>query len=169
MKATKLYLCEDILRWPKFFLGLPCQQEKLLPRPEGGNPDLLQLLVSEGGEGGQIDLVTHKDVRVPGFPLINTVQVKGQLLVQTKRKREHNHHLKMDLYSTHLESPWLARSTGKPSPMYFSLLFSRPSLPINVIMLIVFEICYLPAIMESPRVLMDVPNQSLLEATCRCS
>ena len=52
---------------PEFLLGLPCQQQQFLPRAKGGNPDLFQLLISEGGEGGQVDFVAHKYVRVPKF------------------------------------------------------------------------------------------------------
>ena len=58
---------KDNLSSAEFLLGLPCQQEQLLPRAKGGNPNLLQLLVSERGKGGQVDLVAHKDVRVPAL------------------------------------------------------------------------------------------------------
>ena len=51
----------------KLLLGLSCQRQQLLPRPKSGNSNLLQLLISEGGKSGQVDLVTHKYVGVPAF------------------------------------------------------------------------------------------------------
>ena len=35
----------------ELLLGLPGQQKQLLPGPKGGDPDLLELLVGQGGEG----------------------------------------------------------------------------------------------------------------------
>ena len=48
----------------ELFLGLSGEKEKLLPSAKGRNPDLLKLLVSQCGEGLEVDLVTEEDISV---------------------------------------------------------------------------------------------------------
>ena len=48
----------------KLFLDLPSEKKKLLPGTKGRNPDLLELLVSQGGECLEVDLVTEEDISV---------------------------------------------------------------------------------------------------------
>ena len=63
---TKKEITEErVSSWAQLLLGFPGEQEQLLPRAEGGDPDLLQLLVGERGERGQVDLVAHKDIGIP--------------------------------------------------------------------------------------------------------
>ena len=50
----------------KLLARLLAEQQQLLPGAEGGDADLLQLLVRQGDEGGQVDLVAHEGVGVPG-------------------------------------------------------------------------------------------------------
>ena len=76
--------------------GLPPQQQQLLPRAEGGDADLLQVLVGQGGEGGQVDLVPDEDLCVPEGRALHTAQYSSVW--------------------TDLERPWLASRTGRPSP-----------------------------------------------------
>ena len=62
----------------ELLLCLPGEQEQLLPGPEGRDPYLLELLVSQGGEGLEVDLVAEEDISV----LTQTLggQQRGQLI-----------------------------------------------------------------------------------------
>ena len=62
----------------ELLLGLPGEQKQLLPGPEGRDSDLLELLISQGGEGLEVDLVAEEDICVLAQTLGG--QQRGQLI-----------------------------------------------------------------------------------------
>ena len=65
----------------ELLLGLPGEQKQFLPGPEGRDPDLLELLIGQGGEGLEVDLVAEEDICVLAQTLGG--QQRGQL-IQTR-------------------------------------------------------------------------------------
>ncbi len=45
------------------------EQHELLPGPEGGHPDLLEVILAQAGEGAKVNLLAEEQVRVLGQAL----------------------------------------------------------------------------------------------------